>query len=415
MEITKFKSQVSVVLEQVSAYFQKAENRFNGLKRRTADGVQKVLCECEIGLRKIRGSSHDTIVFANGKISRFTSQVSVSTKQPVVHLESAQNTLDGLKRRTADRLQKVLCECENGLRKIRGSSRDAIVFANGKIARFASQVSVSTKKIMVHLQSAQNTLNGLKGRTADRLQKVLRECENGLRKIRGSSHDAIVFANGKTSRFASQVSVSTKQFVVHLQRAQNTVTTLGRSVIEKPRRLREARWAKEDELQNLLMDSSCAIVVTDGDRRLVEANPTALDLFGISEFNMSKFTIDAFLIHDRNSDSEGNSLPFRRPAERQGQCKIRRLDGGLLVAECIFVADVLPHRYLYKFLNAAPHRITLLGFAGRRAVSHPEDGRKPTAFRPQCDKASQQAPTTRRSTGHLISVKASIQKREPFA
>ena len=290
------------------------------------------------------------------EISKFKSQVSIMMEQVSAYFQKAENTLNALKGRTADRLQKVCCECEHGLRKIPGGSRDAIFFANGKISSFASQVSVSTKQILVHLRSCRNTVTIL-GRSVIE------------RKILGGSRDAIFFASGKISSFASQVSVSTKQILVHLQSARNTFTTLGRSVIEKNRRLREARWAKEDELRNLLMDSSGAIVVTDSDRRLVEANPKALDLFGISEFNMSKFTIDTFLIHDRNPDFEGNGLPFRRPVERQGQCKIRRLDGGLLVAECIFVADVLPRRYLYKFLNAAPYRITLLGCAARKAGS----------------------------------------------
>jgi len=312
--------------------------------RRFSAGNQKGLCE---RLKSVGPAM---------EISKFKSQVSIKMEQVSAYFQKAENTLNALKGRTADRLQKVCCECEHGLRKIPGGSRDAIFFANGKISSFASQVSVSTKQILVHLRSCRNTVTIL-GRSVIE------------RKILGGSRDAIFFASGKISSFASQVSVSTKQILVHLQSARNTFTTLGRSVIEKNRRLREARWAKEDELRNLLMDSSGAIVVTDSDRRLVEANPKALDLFGISEFNMSKFTIDTFLIHDRNPDFEGNGLPFRRPVERQGQCKIRRLDGGLLVAECIFVADVLPRRYLYKFLNAAPYRITLLGCAARKAGS----------------------------------------------
>jgi PAS domain-containing protein len=90
--------------------------------------------------------------------------------------------------------------------------------------------------------------------------------------------------------------------------------------------------------------------VTNGDRRLVYANPKALDLFGVSVLNMGKFTIDTFLSHCQILELRRKWFAIRRD-ERYGICKIRPLDGRLRVAQYILVANVIPRRYLYTFRN----------------------------------------------------------------
>jgi PAS domain-containing protein len=109
-------------------------------------------------------------------------------------------------------------------------------------------------------------------------------------------------------------------------------------------------------LQKLLASSLDAVVVTNGDRRFVATNPKALDLLGISEANMRKFTIDAFLPHGQILDFDGTGPPFIRREERRGKCKIRRLDGSLRVAEYIFVANFVPRRHLSRFRDVTPEK-----------------------------------------------------------
>jgi len=104
-------------------------------------------------------------------------------------------------------------------------------------------------------------------------------------------------------------------------------------------------------LRKLLASSLDAIVVTNVDRRFVAANPKALDLFGVSEANMKKFTIDAFLSHGQTLSFAGRGSPFIRREKRDGECKIRRLDGSLRAAEYIFVANFVPNRHLCRFRN----------------------------------------------------------------
>jgi PAS domain S-box-containing protein len=156
------------------------------------------------------------------------------------------------------------------------------------------------------------------------------------------------------TKFRSGLFIAFEQMAVQLQRAQNTLTRLGRSVAEKPRRLKEALRDRENGLRKLLASSPDAIVVTNGDHRFVAANPKALGLFGISETNMRKFTIDAFLPDGHILGFDADGPPFMRREERHGKCKIRRLDGSVRVAEYVFVANFVPLRHLSRF-----HDITL--------------------------------------------------------
>jgi PAS domain-containing protein len=110
-------------------------------------------------------------------------------------------------------------------------------------------------------------------------------------------------------------------------------------------------------VRKLLAGSLDAVVVTNGDRRFVAANPKALDLLGISEANMRQFTIDAFLPHGQILDFDGAGPPFMRRQERRGKCKIRRLDGSLRVAEYIFVANFAPRRHLSRFRDVTPEKV----------------------------------------------------------
>jgi PAS domain-containing protein len=156
------------------------------------------------------------------------------------------------------------------------------------------------------------------------------------------------------TKFRSELFIALEQATVHLQRIQNTLTRLGKSIAEKPRRLQEALRARENGVRKLLASSLDAVVVTNGDRRFVAANPKALDLLGISEANMRQFTMDAFLPHGQILDFDGTGPPFMRREERCGKCKIRRLDGSLRVAEYIFVANFAPRRHLSRFRDVTP-------------------------------------------------------------
>jgi PAS domain S-box-containing protein len=238
-----------------------------------------------------------------------------------------------------------------------------------------SQASIALEQAMVHLERVQHVLATLRRSAADKLQEARRTSENDLRKLLANSLDAIVFANGQIAKFRRPLFIALKELAVLSQRAQKTLTRLARNVIDKPLRLEEARRTSENDLRKLLANSLDAIVVTDGDHRLVCANPKALDLFGVSELNMRKFTIDAFLSHCQILELRRKWFVIRRD-ERYGKCKIRRLDGSLRIAEYICVANFISRQDLYRFQNVALPGITQFRLSAKMPISHTEDSRK---------------------------------------
>jgi PAS domain S-box-containing protein len=104
-------------------------------------------------------------------------------------------------------------------------------------------------------------------------------------------------------------------------------------------------------LRKLLASSLNTIVVTDVDGRFITANSKALNLFGVSETNMKKFTIDVFLSQGQTPYLAGHSSLFVRREKRHGECKVRRLDGSLRVAEYVLIAHFLPNWHAWRFRN----------------------------------------------------------------
>jgi PAS domain-containing protein len=133
-----------------------------------------------------------------------------------------------------------------------------------------------------------------------------------------------------------------------------------RVLIDCKYRLKNGHWPLQEELRErehdlarLLADSSEAMVVTDDSHRLLAANPAALTLFGISETNLNKFTIDAFLRHDQVHCFEREGVPFIKGAKRWGECQIRPLKGRPKVVKFSFQANFLLGRHVSKFRDAS--------------------------------------------------------------
>ena len=135
------------------------------------------------------------------------------------------------------------------------------------------------------------------------------------------------------------------------------ITTFGPSFATQKRRLAERALAVTrdtpiaDNLQSLLTSSFDAIVVTDTRRRVVAANPIALHFWGISKANIKHFTLDAFLSTPEIPYFDSSDSPSKGRQESHGECKSRRLDGRMLVADYIFVPNFTPFRHLCRFWN----------------------------------------------------------------
>ena len=208
-----------------------------------------------------------------------------------------------------------------------------------EVTKFRSQLLIALEQVTVQLHDRQNTLTGL-------VRRVVRTSETERRKLLARLFHATVVANDKIT---NQLSAAVRQVTLRLQRGQDALTGLAKTVADKPRRLQEAVHAREGQLRKSLASSFDAVVVTNADRSLVSANPIALRLLGVSGANLGRFTLDAFLPHGQLPylDAKGSHLIGRE--ERRGQCKIRRLDGRIRVAEYVFVPNFVPFRHLCRF------------------------------------------------------------------
>jgi PAS domain-containing protein len=350
MASTKLRTQLSIVSERASVYLERAKITLTRLQKSAAVELMQVCQHCEGVFRKLRASSREALIVANEHVARLGSELSSASRKAIVQAQLAQEMAAAWRRDCADKVQRLRRESETELRKLGTGCHDAIVATEGKIAGLGSQVSLASKQVARDC--------------ADKAQKLRRESETELRKLGTGCHDAIVATEGKIAGLGSQVSVASKQVALEVRKAQDAVIDLARNVADKPRRTREARQARENDLRCLLADSLDPVVVTDSGRRLVAANAKALELFGISEFNFGHFTLDTFVPNFDWSD-----LSFESRGDQLRRCKIRRLDGGLRVAECQFVSGIVPRRYLYKFLRVAPYKIAMPEFGKGTATA----------------------------------------------
>lgn len=256
-------------------------------------------------------------------ITKFRSQLFIVLEQATVHLRQVQSTLTRMRRNVADKS-----------RKLQEALRPAGIYLWQLFRRSQNTLTILGK-------SAVDTLR--------RLQEAIRAREKDVRKLQAISLGAIEMTKDKIIKCGSQLSAVLAELTVCLQRGQDTLTRLGKSVADKRRSLQEALRSRENELRELLESSLDAIIVTNAGGSLVAANSKALDLFGVTRTNMSQFTIDAFLSHSQIEQFRRRRLPFTRRETRRGKCEVRRLDGSLRVAEYSFVANFTPFRHLCRF------------------------------------------------------------------
>ena len=232
-----------------------------------------------------------------------------------------------------------------------------------EITKFRLQFSIALEQIKVHLWRVRYRFRKLKrvaAAEARRLGHEVRERGDALRRLLLTKCRKTIFAaHSKGTKAKAQLSLGFEQGTARLRQAQKRLAGLGRNVVHKRRRRRQEIGAREIQMHELLADSPDAIAVINGDHRFVTANRRALDLFGVSEKNLSKFNIDVFIYRGQISDLQRNGSLFMGRQERHGKCMIRRFDGSLQVAEFAFVTDFVPPLHLCRFYDLRmPQRLT---------------------------------------------------------
>lgn len=291
------------------------------------------------------------------EIRKFSSQLSTVLERLRVRRRGVLNTSARMIKSLADNLQRLSEELrirENKLRELVARSRDAIIATRRKVAKLKVQLSIPFKQGTAHLRRAQNTFAGLMKTAAEktrRLEHLVRTRENALLVLAARSRDEIVTANCKIAKLKAQLYIVFKQGTARLRQAQNRLTELVTNIVDKRQRWRQGLRARESLMRELLANSVDAIGVINIDHRFVAANRRALDLFGVSETNLSKFSIDVFLSRGQIPDLHWSGSSFAGREERHGKCMIRRLDGSLRTAEFAFVANFVPLLHLCRFYD----------------------------------------------------------------
>ena len=352
MEISKYKSQLLTSWEQFIAYLRRAQNALVGLRKNVAEKPREAIRARVDDLRHLLTS-------ARGRIVKCSSQLVATWEKLTVYSRQAQKTLVGLGKNVVEKPREAIRARVDDLRHLLTSAR-------GRIVKFNSQLLSTWEKFTVYPRQAQKALVGMGSKVTEKPREALRTSVNNLqddlRDLKTRTHDAMAVAGGKISKCKSQLFARWEKLTVHLRQSQKALVGFGSNVFEKPRRLQKALRAKENNLRKLLASSLDPIVVLDVGRRLVAANPKALDLFGVSETNLKKFTIDAFLSGSEVLYFNGNGSPFKGRAEKHGECKIRRLDGSARVAEYVFVANFAPYQHLCRFCNVRTAHIKSFAF-----------------------------------------------------
>jgi PAS domain-containing protein len=369
MEISKSQTQFSKALERLPIHLQKAQTTLAELRKSAERTAERAQGWWASNLPTWQGQARKAGAKAQEQLRALAPVLFTVHEYGAVGLESARTGLRSMGRVVGDGLKRAQCFAQEQLPKLRAGAQRGVAAAGKGVLQFGTRVGTASKLATVHLREARNKAMKAGQSAGENLRVAGNAAGKECRRVARAAHEELMVAKDGAVRVGSQISAAAVLTGQQVQRAEGAVVRLGKNIADTPRRLREARTQRESDLLNLLENSTDAIVVTDLDRRLTAANPQALDLLGISECNMAKFTIDAFLMRGIAELSES-----RRSAEDDESavhCKIRRLDGGMRVADCVFVAEILPRRHLYKFLNAGPQRIRPFALASSALRSAP--------------------------------------------
>ena len=384
METSKFHTKTLIAWEQVSLQAQRLQETLARMGKVAREGAETLREIVERNWPKVRASALQGVAAMRDMAARNWPKVRAGVQQGATTMrEAAERNWPKVRAGVRQGATTMRETAERNWPKVRASAQAGLLAAKEKIHQTGVMASLASVNAAAQLRRSQEEVAKLGKRTGERLKrasevtggelsKLGKHTGEGLKrasgataaqlgKLREAAHEEMVEAREAAAQLQARISATARQTGTQLQRAHGVAVRIAKGVVGAPRRLRDARSKRENDLQDLLANSPDAIVVTDAERRLVTANATALDLLGISEYNMKRFTIDAFLVKRAMQNVSGDG----REDEKAVPCKIRRLDGKLRVAECVYLQEVLPRRNLYKFLNAAPHRIAPFVFAER--------------------------------------------------
>jgi len=118
----------------------------------------------------------------------------------------------------------------------------------------------------------------------------------------------------------------------------------------------EALRASETQLRALFDSSLDGIVVLDDNRRIVDANPSALALFGIAKDTLSDYTLDNFIAPVSKEKFLREWPSLKAESEHWGELELIRADGSMRLAQFSSRANFVPGRHLANFRDITRRR-----------------------------------------------------------
>jgi PAS domain-containing protein len=332
--IERIKPYISVLLKKAAAVGQRTQEslKAGGYKARS---LGQAIHARRYYWPELRRGGTAAIALTNKGIERIKPYISVLLKKAAVVGQRTQESLKagGHKARS---LGETVHAREYYWPELRKGGAVVIAVANTGIAKSRAYLAELSEWTSVRLRQARQALASDK----QKMEKVVTARKADLE---AGYAAAMVAANRGLKKVGAQIHMPLEYGTRSIQRAGYKVANAGREIASKPRRIREARKARENDLLNLIATSLDAIVVTDDEHRFVAANTNALQLFGVSYANIRNFTLDSFIAIGQVAGFNGHG------ASKKGNCKIRRLDGNVRLAEYEFTANYVPFRHLCIF------------------------------------------------------------------
>ncbi len=163
---------------------------------------------------------------------------------------------------------------------------------------------------------------------------------------------------------------------------------------------------REDQLVAIFENTFDAVIVLDRDRRFLDANRSALELFGKRKEELKSCRLDDFLPPESKAQIENDWRSFLQDGAQRGDGEIHRSDGTRRKVAYNRKANFLPGRHLISLrdvtlrkqaeasLRALSHRLIRLQDEERRRISrelHDSTGQCLAALRMNLDVISRDA------------------------
>ncbi len=118
----------------------------------------------------------------------------------------------------------------------------------------------------------------------------------------------------------------------------------------------EALRKSEAQLRAVFENSLDAIAVCDDNLHLIDANPSALALFGVSRETLSGFSLENLVPPDQRGALLSDWQAMLRNGEQWGERKLMRPDGSVRTAQFSAKANFLPSQHLFSFRDITQRR-----------------------------------------------------------